>query len=157
MADDMNIGLETKARGQVADGLSKLQADTYAVYLKTHGYHWNVRGPYFAQLHALLEQQYNEVWTAVDRIAERVRALGGLAPMGYARFAELSPIRDGDPEQSSDAMLADLVKDHETLVATARAARATADQAGDDTTASLIDDRIEAHEKHAWMLRASLR
>lgn len=156
MADDMNIGLETAAREQVADGLARLLADAYAVYLKTHGYHWNVRGPYFAALHALFMTQYTEIWTAIDEIAERIRALGATAPQGYGRFAQLSTIRDGDPGQGAEGMLAELVRDHETLIATAREVRKAAEQAGDDVSAAIIDNRVQAHEKHAWMLRASL-
>ena len=140
----------------VADGLSKLLADTYAVYLKTHGYHWNVEGPNFASLHALFMQQYTEIWTAIDLIAERIRALGAYAPQGYRAFANLSGVQDGNPDQSAEAMLAELMADNLALVQTARAARKAAEAAGDDVTASLIDDRIEAHEKNAWMLRASL-
>jgi len=136
----------------VAAGLSKLLADTYAVYLKTHGYHWNVRGPNFAALHTLFMTQYTEMWTAIDTVAERIRALGQLAPQGYRSFGNLSGIQDGDPEKDADGMLRELVADHEALIKTARAAREVAD----DVTASLIDDRIDAHEKHAWMLRASL-
>jgi len=156
MADDTNIGLERNARMEVAAGLSTLLADTFAIYLKTHGYHWNVVGPNFAGLHALLEQQYNETWLAVDLIAERIRALGAHAPQGYRTFSNLSGVQDGDPEKPWDAMLKDLLADHERFVADARAVRAKADEAGDDPTTSLIDDRVEAHEKHAWMLRASL-
>jgi starvation-inducible DNA-binding protein len=140
----------------VASGLSKLLADTYAVYLKTHGYHWNVEGPNFASLHALFMQQYTEMWAAIDTVAERIRALGSLAPQGYRTFSNLSAVQDGNPEQSAEAMLAELVGDHETLVRTAKAAREAAEAAGDDVTASLIDDRVDAHQKHAWMLRASL-
>src|ERR1700757_4276992 len=157
MADDINIGLDTTARSQVADGLSHLLADSYGLYLKTHGYHWNVRGPSFAQLHTLFMEQYTEVWTAIDRIAQRIRALGAIAPQGYARFRELSAIRDGDADQTAEVMLADLLRDHETLISTAQRVRKAAEQAADETTASLIDDRVEAHEKHAWMLRASLQ
>jgi starvation-inducible DNA-binding protein len=156
MADDINIGLEPQARQKVAAELSKLLADTYAVYLKTHGYHWNVAGPTFAALHALFMAQYTEMWTAIDEVAERIRALGALAPQGYAAFANLSGVKDGDPAQTSEAMLAELIRDQETLIATARQARAAAADAGDDVTASLIDARVQAHEKHAWMLRASL-
>ena len=156
MADDIDIGLGTKARETVTAGLSKLLADTYAVYLKTHGYHWNVEGPNFASLHALFMTQYTEMWTAIDLVAERIRALGRFAPQGYRAFANLSGVQDGDPERSAEAMLAELMRDHEALIANARVARAAADAAGDDVTASLFDDRIEAHEKHAWMLRASL-
>jgi starvation-inducible DNA-binding protein len=137
---------------RTAEGLSKLLADTYAVYLKTHGYHWNVRGLEFAALHALFMQQYTEMWTAIDEVAERIRALGGLAPQGYRSFSNLSGIQDGDPEQDAQAMLTELVRDHETLIANAKAAR----EGADDVTAAVIDNRVQAHEKHAWMLRASL-
>lgn len=135
-----------------AAGLSRLLADTYAVYLKTHGYHWNVRGPNFAALHGLFMQQYTEMWTSIDTLAERIRALGEFAPQGYRSFGNLSGIQDGDPEQDADGMLRELAADHEALIKTAQAAR----QGADDVTASLIDDRIDAHQKHAWMLRASL-
>jgi starvation-inducible DNA-binding protein len=137
---------------KVAAGLSKLLADTYAVYLKTHGYHWNVRGPNFGSLHALFMTHYTEMWAAIDLIAERIRALGEYAPQGYRAFGELSDIKDGDPKQDAQAMLKELVADHATLVATAKAAR----EGADDVTASLIDARVEAHEKHAWMLRVSI-
>lgn len=137
---------------KTAAGLSKLLADTYAVYLKTHGYHWNVRGPNFGSLHALFMTQYTEMWTAIDEIAERVRALGELAPQGYAAFDKLSDIKDGDPAKDSQAMLKELIKDHKTLIATAKGAR----DGADDVTAAVIDARVQAHEKHAWMLRSSL-
>lgn len=141
-----------KSQNEIAAGLSRLLADTYAVYLKTHGYHWNVRGPNFGSLHALFMTHYTEMWAAIDLIAERIRALGELAPMGYGAFAQLSQIKDGDPAQNAEAMLKELVADHAALVATAKAAR----DGADDVTASLIDARVEAHEKHAWMLRVSI-
>ncbi len=141
-----------KSQKKVAAGLSKLLADTYAVYLKTHGYHWNVRGPNFGSLHNLFMTQYTEMWASIDLIAERIRALGEYAPQGYAAFAELSDIKDGSPKNDAEAMLKELVADHATLVATAKAAR----EGADDVTASLIDARVEAHEKHAWMLRVSI-
>jgi starvation-inducible DNA-binding protein len=156
MSVAINTGLEPKTREEVAAGLSKLLADTYAVYLKTHGYHWNVRGPSFASLHALFMQQYTEMWTAIDEVAERIKALGATAPQGYRTFSNLSGIRDGDPEQDAEGMLAELVKDHETLIATARAVLPASQGAGDEVTTGLIADRLTAHEKHAWMLRASL-
>jgi starvation-inducible DNA-binding protein len=156
MTDKMNTGLATADREAVATGLSKLLADTYAVYLKTHGYHWNVRGPYFASLHALFMGQYTEMWAAIDEVAERIRALGGLAPMGYGAFAKLSAIKDGDPAKTAEEMLAELVADHEALIATARAALPAAQEAGDEVTTGLVTDRLAAHEKHAWMLRTSL-
>jgi starvation-inducible DNA-binding protein len=141
-----------KSQKKVAGGLAKLLADTYAVYLKTHGYHWNVRGPNFGSLHNLFMAQYTEMWASIDLVAERIRALGEYAPQGYAAFAELSDIKDGNPKHDAEAMLKELVADHATLVATAKAAR----DGADDVTASLIDARVEAHEKHAWMLRVSI-
>jgi starvation-inducible DNA-binding protein len=136
----------------VAAGLSRLLADTYAVYLKTHGYHWNVRGPNFSSLHTLFMTQYTEMWTAIDLIAERIRALGETAPQGYGAFAELSTIQDGDPARNAEAMLQELLADHATLIATAKAAR----DGADDVTAAVIDARVDAHQKHAWMIRATL-
>jgi starvation-inducible DNA-binding protein len=156
MADDIRSGTKAGSAGKVAEGLSKLLADTYAVYLKTHGYHWNVEGPNFAALHQLFMAQYTEMWASIDVIAERIRALGAYAPQGYGVFGRLSDVKDGDPEQGAEAMLAELVGDHEALIGTARTARQAAEAAGDDVTASMIDDRIDAHQKHAWMLRASL-
>ena len=137
---------------KIAAGLSKLLADTYAVYLKTHGYHWNVRGMSFAALHTLFMTQYTEIWTAIDEIAERIRALGELAPQGYGAFGGLSGIKDGDPAKTAEGMLKELIGDHEALIATAKAAR----EGADDVSAAVIDARVQAHEKHAWMLRASL-
>jgi starvation-inducible DNA-binding protein len=132
--------------------LSKLLADTYAVYLKTHGYHWNVRGMNFHALHAMFMEQYTEMWTAIDLVAERIRALGELTPQGYGAFSQLSDIRDGDPHQDAAGMLRELAADHQTLIATAKAAR----EGADDVTAAVIDARIDAHQKHAWMLQATL-
>ena len=137
---------------KIAAGLSKLLADTYAVYLKTHGYHWNVRGPNFSSLHTLFMTQYTEMWTAIDLVAERIRALGELAPQGYGAFGQLSGVKDGDPSQTADAMLKELLADHQTLIATAKAAR----DGADDVTAAVIDARVDAHQKHAWMIRATL-
>jgi starvation-inducible DNA-binding protein len=137
---------------KTAAELSKLLADTYAVYLKTHGYHWNVRGMNFHALHAMFMEQYTEMWAAIDVIAERIRALGQLAPQGYAAFGRLSDIKDGDPHQDAAGMLRELVADHEALIASARAAR----EGADDVTAAVIDARIDAHQKHAWMLKATL-
>ena len=141
-----------KSPKDIAAGLSRLLADTYAVYLKTHGYHWNVRGPNFGSLHALFMTHYTEMWAAIDLIAERIRALGELAPQGYGVFGQLSHIKDGDPAQTANEMLQELAADHARLVATAKAAR----EGADDVTASLIDARVEALEKHAWMLKVSI-
>jgi starvation-inducible DNA-binding protein len=149
-------GLDAKAKKTAAEGLSKLLADTYAVYLKTHGYHWNVRGPNFAQLHQLFMTQYTEMWTAIDEVAERIRALGELAPQGYGAFGNLSSIKDGDPAKNAEGMLKDLIASHEALIATLYAILPAAQEAGDEVTASLVSDRMLAHEKHVWMLRSSL-
>ena len=151
-----NSGPSPKDRKAVAEGLAKLLADTYAVYLKTHGYHWNVRGPNFSQLHALFMAQYTEMWTAIDEVAERIRALGELAPQGYGAFGNLSSIKDGDPTKDAAAMIKDLIESHESLIGTLYGVLPTAQEAGDEVTASLISDRLTAHEKHLWMLRASL-
>jgi starvation-inducible DNA-binding protein len=156
MASKIDIGLSAEDRGAIAAGLVKLLADTYSLYHKTHGYHWNVRGPNFAALHTLMEGQYQEIWAATDTIAERIRAVGELAPQGYAAFANLTGIKDGDPEKSWDEMIAELKADNETVIATARAAFPAAEQAGDQATADLLTQRLLAHEKHAWMLRATL-
>ncbi len=156
MTATINTGLNKAERTTVAAELGKVLADTYAVYLKTHGYHWNVRGPEFFSLHSLLEEQYREIWAAVDEIAERIRALGELAPQGYATFANLTSIKDGDPEKDAPAMLTELMKDHETLIATARDALKAADDEGDDVTVDLLTARLAAHEKSTWMLRSTL-
>jgi starvation-inducible DNA-binding protein len=156
MPQTIDTGIGAQDRKSVAEGLSRLLADSYAVYLKTHGYHWNVRGPNFASLHALFMEQYTEMWTAIDEVAERIKALGATAPQGYGAFGKLSGIRDGDPEQDANAMLAELSKDHETLIRTARSILPAAQEGGDEVTTGLIADRLTAHEKHAWMLRASL-
>jgi len=156
MTATINTGLTKAERTTVAAELGKVLADTYAVYLKTHGYHWNVRGPEFFSLHSLLEEQYREIWAAVDEIAERIRALGELAPQGYATFANLTSIKDGDPEKDAPAMLTELMKDHETLIATARDALKAADDEGDDVTVDLLTARLAAHEKSTWMLRSTL-
>jgi starvation-inducible DNA-binding protein len=149
-------GLDAKAKKTAAEGLSKLLADTYAVYLKTHGYHWNVRGPNFAQLHGLFMTQYTEMWTAIDELAERIRALGELAPQGYGAFGNLSAIKDGDPNKDADGMVRDLIEDHDALIATGYAVLGQAQEVGDEVTAGLVTDRLTVHEKHRWMLQATL-
>jgi starvation-inducible DNA-binding protein len=156
MASTPNTGLSVKQRSDIASALGKVLADSYALYLKTHGYHWNVRGPNFQSLHILLEGQYQDEWAALDAIAERIRALGELAPQGYAAFGNLSSIKDGDPEQDWEAMFKELKTDNETVIATLRAAFPAADEAGDEATADLLTQRLAAHEKHAWMIRSTL-
>ncbi|MEI9963806.1 MAG: Dps family protein [Caulobacteraceae bacterium] len=156
MTVKIDTGLNAEDRGAVAASLVKLLADTYSLYHKTHGYHWNVRGPNFAALHTLLEDQYTEIWGAVDTIAERIRALGELAPQGYTALANLTGIKDGDPEKAWEGMIAELMEDNETVIATARSGFPDAESAGDEATTDLLTERLRAHEKHAWMLRATL-
>ncbi len=156
MTATIDTGIKKADRSAVARELTKVLADSYAVYLKTHGYHWNVRGPEFFSYHNLLELQYREMWAALDLIAERIRQLGEFAPQGYATFANLTSIKDGDPETEAQGMIAELMRDHETVIATLRAAMTVADDGGDDTTVDLLTQRLAAHEKAAWMLRASV-
>lgn len=156
MTTAIQTGIKKADRVEVSAELSKVLADSFAVYLKTHGYHWNVRGPQFFALHNLLEQQYTEMWQALDEIAERIRALGELAPQGVGAFANLTSIKDGDPEKDAAAMVEELKSNHETLIATARAALKAAQDDGDDVSVDLLTQRLAAHEKHAWMLRAMM-
>jgi starvation-inducible DNA-binding protein len=156
MVEAIKTGLKTDARKQIALELSKVLAESFAVYIKTHGYHWNVRGPEFFSLHTLLEQQYREMWAALDVVAERIRALGEYAPQGPSAFANLTSISEGKPETEAMEMLKELMGDHETLIATARAAIEVSDAAGDEATTDLLTQRLAAHEKAAWMLRATL-
>lgn len=156
MSVAIKTGFTPEQRGELAAGLTKVLADTYAVYLKTHGYHWNVRGPNFSALHTLFMDQYTEMWAALDELAERIRALGEFAPQGYAAFANLTAIKDGDPTGEADAMVEELMRDHETLIATARAVLKAAEADADPVTVDLLTQRLTIHEKHAWMLRATL-
>lgn len=156
MGTDIRTGFSADQRNALTTGLTRVLADTYALYLKTHGYHWNVRGPNFSQLHLLFETQYQELWAALDEIAERIRALGEFAPQGYGALANLTSIRDGNPETPAEAMVEELMRDHEAVIATLRSALASADEAGDDVTVGALTDRLAIHEKTAWMLRATL-
>jgi starvation-inducible DNA-binding protein len=152
----IDIGIEAKDRKRIADGLGRLLADSYTLYLKTHNYHWNVTGPMFVTLHNLFEQQYTELATAVDEIAERIRALGHIAPGSYAAFAELGSIPDDEDEPDAKEMIRRLVAAQETVVRTARAAFPAVEAAGDEPTADLLTQRMQVHEKNAWMLRSLL-
>lgn len=153
----INIGIEEKAREEVGQGLSRLLADTYTLYLQTHNFHWNVTGPFFQQLHVLFEEHYTELAEAVDEIAERIRALGILAPGTYKEFDELSSIKEVKGDISADEMIERLVDSHETVVRTAREVLHTAQEADDESSASLVGDRLVVHEKTAWMLRSHLQ
>jgi starvation-inducible DNA-binding protein len=152
----IDIGIKDSDRELLASELSKLLADTYTLYLKTHNFHWNVTGPMFQTLHLMFEQQYNELWAAVDEIAERIRALGHFAPGGYAAFGRLTSVPDTDGTPSATEMVRELVRGHETVIRTARALLAVAHDAKDESTSDLITQRLQIHEKTAWMLRSLL-
>lgn len=153
---DINIGIETKQREQIASGLSNVLADTYTLYLKTHNFHWNVTGPMFQTLHLMFEQHYNELALAVDLIAERIRALGLPAPATYRQFLALSSIKEEDGIPKVTDMIRRLVEGHETVARTARAAFKMAEGANDQPTCDLLTQRMQTHEKTAWMLRSLL-
>jgi starvation-inducible DNA-binding protein len=151
---EIEIGIDKEARKAIADGLSHVLADTYVLYLKTHNYHWNVTGPMFQTLHLMFEQQYNELWLAVDLVAERIRALGHLAPGSYKAFSKLSSIGEEEAVPAATQMIKNLVKGHEQVATTARKLFAVADKANDQPTADLLTTRLQIHEKTAWMLRS---
>lgn len=152
----INIGIDKNKRKGIAEELSRLLADTYTLYLKTHNYHWNVTGPMFNTLHLMFTDQYTEMWGAVDSIAERIRALGFPAPGSYAAFARLSSIAEESELPDAMTMVANLVTGHETVVRTARKAFEIAEKAEDQSTADVITQRLQIHEKTAWMLRSLL-
>ena len=148
--------LTTKAeRGAVADVLARLLADTYTLYLKTHGYHWNVTGPQFRALHLMFEEQYLELRDVVDEIAERIRALGPLAPGSYREMARLTSVADEEGAPEAMQMVRRLIEANETVVRTAREVARTAETAGDPASLDLATRRIAVHEKTIWMLRAT--
>jgi len=153
----IDIGISAKDRAAIADGLSRLLADTYTLYLTTHNFHWNVTGPMFNTLHAMFMGQYTELWNAVDPVAERIRSLGHPAPGSYAAFGRLSSLPDA-PETPPKAleMVRVLVAGHEAVARTARALFPLADKAGDEPTADLLTQRLTVHEQTAWMLRSLL-
>jgi starvation-inducible DNA-binding protein len=153
---DIDIGIEASARQDIALELSRVLADTYTLYLLTHNFHWNVTGPQFQTLHLMFEGQYNELAPAVDAVAERIRALGFPAPGSYKQFAALSSISEVDGVPGADDMVRALVRGHETVARTARNAFTVADDANDQPTCDLLTQRLQLHEKTAWMLRSLL-
>ena len=155
-APAIDIGIKPKSRKQIAEGLSRLLADTYSLYLKTHAFHWNVEGPMFNTLHLMFMEQYTELWNAVDPIAERIRALGFPAPGTYSKFAELSSIKETAGVPAAKQMVGILVKGHEAVAKTARSVFPIAEAANDQPTADLLTQRLDVHEKTAWMLRSIL-
>ena len=150
----IDIGIADTERKAIADGLSRLLADSYTLYLKTHNYHWNVTGPMFNTLHLMFEQQYTELAMAVDLIAERIRALGFPAPGSYQAYAGLTSIAEETGTPNADEMIRQLVKGQEAVVRTARAVFPAAQAANDEPTADLLTQRMQIHEKNAWMLRS---
>lgn len=156
-APPINIGISAKDRAAVSGELSKMLADSYTLYLMTHNFHWNVEGPMFNTLHAMFMTQYTEQWTALDAIAERIRALGHYAPGTYAEYVKLSSIREPKSVPAALDMVRLLVQGNESVAKTARAALVKADEANDQPSADLLTQRLDVHEKNAWMLRSLLQ
>ena len=152
----IDIGIAESSRVEIADGLSRLLADTYTLYIKTHYYHWNVTGPMFNSLHLMFANQYNELATAVDDIAERIRSLGCFAPGTYHEFSRLTAVNEDKDIPAAKNMIENLVQGQETVVKTARSLFPLVNNANDEATADLLTQRIQLHEKTAWMLRSLL-
>ena len=153
---DIDIGISEQDRRSIVDGLSRLLADTYTLYLKTHNFHWNVTGPMFQTLHLMFETQYIELADAVDLVAERIRALGSPAPGTYSMFQALSSIKEPDGVPDAQEMIRQLTLDHEAVTRTARTLFPAVEKASDEPTADLLTQRMQVHEKTAWMLRSLL-
>jgi starvation-inducible DNA-binding protein len=156
MSQAVNIGIDEKDRKDIAEGLSRLLADTFTLYLNTHKFHWNVTGPLFQTLHGMFETQYQQLWEAVDEIAERIRALGIYAPGGYSDFAKLTSVREAQGIPSAHDMIRQLVDGHEIVIRTARVLIPSVDKVHDEATLDLLTERTREHEKTAWMLRSLL-
>ncbi len=155
-APPIDIGIPAEHRTAIAEGLGRVLADSTVLYAKTHGFHWNVTGPMFNTLHLMFMEQYTELWTALDAIAERIRALGLPAPFGGAAYAKLASIPESDGVPAALAMVRELVEGHEAVARTIRSVFRTAEAAGDQPTADLLTQRLQIHEKTAWMLRSLL-
>lgn len=153
---ELNIGIGKKERKEISLGLSHLLADSYTLYLKTHNFHWNVEGPMFNTLHVMFMDQYTELWTALDLIAERIRALGHYAPGSYKQYSKLTSISESDEIPKAEDMIKQLLDGHEIVARTARKVIAAADKGNDEATLDLLTQRIQLHEKTAWMLRSLL-
>jgi starvation-inducible DNA-binding protein len=152
----IDIGIAEADRQAIAEGLSRLLADSYTLYLKTHNYHWNVEGPMFTTLHLMFEEHYNELALAVDEIAERIRTLGEPAPATYREFMALSSVEEDTDRPDAEEMIRRLVAGHEAVVRTARSVFPAVEAASDEPTADLLTQRMQVHEKTAWMLRSLL-
>lgn len=157
MNPKINIGIAEPIRDEIAKGLGKVLADTFTLYLKTHYFHWNVTGPMFNTLHLMFETQYNELWTSTDDIAERMRALDEHAPGTFAEFTKLTSIKETSSVPGAKEMIAQLLEGHEAVARTARSVFPAAEKGNDEATADLLTQRIQYHEKTAWMLRSLLR
>ncbi len=153
---NINIGIDSAALERIAEELSHVLANTYTLYLKTHNFHWNVTGPLFNTLHLMFEAQYTELAQAADTLAERIRALGFFAPGSYTAFSKLSSIPEATSVPDAQDMIRQLIEGHEAVARAARNAFSIADDAQDESTADLLTQRLQVHEKTAWMLRASL-
>lgn len=152
----IDIGIPEKSRQEIVKGLSHLLADSYTLYLKTHNFHWNVTGPMFNTLHLMFEAQYTELALAVDLCAERIRSLGMFAPGSYAQFGKLTSIKEADGVPKAEEMIKQLVAGHEAVAKTARKVFPAAEAGDDEATCDLLTQRIQIHEKTAWMLRSLL-
>ena len=152
----IDIGIKEVSRKAIAAGLAALMADTYSLYLKTHNFHWNVTGPMFETLHLMFERHYNELWVSVDVLAERIRALGFPAPGTYTEFVQLSSVKETRGIPAAEDMVRALVEGHETVIRTARKLVPLVEQANDQATLDLLTQRMQSHEKTAWMLRSLL-
>jgi len=157
MLRSMDTGISAKDRAAIAKSLSRLLADTYVVYLKTHNFHWNVEGPMFQTLHQMFMDQYTEAWNAVDLVAERIRSLGHYAPGTYREYLELSSVKETPGVPKAGQMVKLLIEGQEAVVKTAREALPLAEQADDQPTLDLLTQRMQVHEKNAWMLRSLLK
>jgi len=153
----INTGIPEQQRKEVAHNLSKLLADTYTLYLKTHNFHWNVTGPMFTTLHTMFMEQYTEMWNATDIIAERIRSLDEVAPGSYSEFGKLTSITEAKGVPPAREMISQLLEGHEAVCRTARAGVPVAEKANDEATMDLLTQRLQLHEKTAWMLRSLLR
>jgi starvation-inducible DNA-binding protein len=156
-APQIDIGIKSRDREKIAHGLSRVLADTYSLYLKTHNFHWNVEGPMFNTLHLMFMEQYTELWNALDAIAERIRSLGYPAPGTGKEFSKLASITETDGVPEALDMVRLLVTGHEAVARTARGAFPAAEKAGDESTCDLLTQRLQVHEKTAWMLRSLLK
>jgi starvation-inducible DNA-binding protein len=152
----IDIGIAAEDRRTICQGLSRLLADTYSLYLMSHNFHWNVTGPMFQTLHLMFEEHYNELWLATDLIAERIRALGEFAPGSYGKFSELATVKIPNDVPKAEEMIKQLLHGHEAVAKTARGAFPAAEKASDEATCDLLTQRLQIHEKTAWMLRSLL-